>query len=809
MRRRATQGERRCWRHCSGPRRRIRIDLRRLSAEETGRQVAAIVGSSADTITVGTVHERSGGNPYLVEELIALAADDSGTVPTTPRDIVLARLVSLDPAAQRVIQAMAVGDPVVGVRHLPAVVSAELPALRRAIDQALQNGIIVRVGSDGLDDGLAFRHALGREAVLADLLEPERREWHRRWAAALASGSEALLAGRVARHLDAAGEADAALRAYLVDAEARMEALSFGAASASYERALAILDGAGGPRDGARIDDDEVDVLLQRAATAARFAGRPDVALAHLEDWLSRIEPEDVVTRGAALERLGSAKTETGDDIGAIETTRQAVDLLADGPPTMLARALVALAMTLVHSVRLDGVVDIVDQAIAIARTEDLPAVEAMALSQRGIVAALTSQPAAANADLSRSWELALGCGDIEAILLAALNRPLAGEAAGDFAAAVDVGLEGLAEIDRRGAIGSFDGLGLITNVAAVQVLLGRWVEADAWLAKADRADALGQVRNETLLTRAWLAAFRGEREACRQFLQEPSGAIGPQSDCYIQIIAGEAANLAGSPTEALAAAIEGSTRVAPPGNLTGYLQRAHLASVAVTAAIALDRGAPHGRGGPDVDHRASVTALASAAQDSRAMQPGHGTAPEADAWLAEADAGMATLTGQPDIEPHRVAVERWVELGFPYREAWERLRLAEALLRSVPARGQRDDVSRELEVAHRIAIDLGAGPLGSEVEAVARRSRIVLGGGRHVETASLPSMPARPDLTERERDVLDLVAEGRSNREIAETLYISPKTAGVHVSNILAKLGVRTRVEAATAALRDDLLRK
>ncbi|HXQ54555.1 MAG TPA: response regulator transcription factor, partial [Actinomycetes bacterium] len=105
---------------------------------------------------------------------------------------------------------------------------------------------------------------------------------------------------------------------------------------------------------------------------------------------------------------------------------------------------------------------------------------------------------------------------------------------------------------------------------------------------------------------------------------------------------------------------------------------------------------------------------------------------------------------------------------------------------------------------AHQTAVELGAAPLRAELEALARRGRLDLGSEATAVAAAKPSSPLDPlGLTAREQEVLALVAIGRTNAQIAETLFISPKTATVHVSNILTKLGVRNRVEAATVAHR------
>ena len=136
---------------------------------------------------------------------------------------------------------------------------------------------------------------------------------------------------------------------------------------------------------------------------------------------------------------------------------------------------------------------------------------------------------------------------------------------------------------------------------------------------------------------------------------------------------------------------------------------------------------------------------------------------------------------------------------------AYARWREGEALL---AARGLRA-AAAALRQAHEISGRLGAAPLRREIELLAQRARIDL-----VDPAAAPASPhpepspaERLGLTRREQEVLALVAAGRTNRQIAEELFISVKTAGIHVSNILAKLGVASRVEAATTAHRAGLV--
>jgi DNA-binding NarL/FixJ family response regulator len=124
----------------------------------------------------------------------------------------------------------------------------------------------------------------------------------------------------------------------------------------------------------------------------------------------------------------------------------------------------------------------------------------------------------------------------------------------------------------------------------------------------------------------------------------------------------------------------------------------------------------------------------------------------------------------------------------------------AEALL---SGHGARAAATTALQQAHQTAQRLGAAPLLRELEGLARRARIDLTEPQPAGEPA-PARPAEPyGLTPREREVLTLLAEGRTNPQIAGALFISAKTVGIHVSNILAKLGVASRGEAAAVAHR------
>jgi DNA-binding NarL/FixJ family response regulator len=135
------------------------------------------------------------------------------------------------------------------------------------------------------------------------------------------------------------------------------------------------------------------------------------------------------------------------------------------------------------------------------------------------------------------------------------------------------------------------------------------------------------------------------------------------------------------------------------------------------------------------------------------------------------------------------------------YETARTQWRLAEALVEG----GRRDEATAVWRAAHDTASRLRAKPLGAALEDLARRARLDPGNGSQDGHGSGPGgRSPLAALTGREREVLSLIARGMSNREIGTELFITPKTASVHVSNILGKLGAASRTEAAAIAFRE-----
>ncbi|MFI6676341.1 LuxR C-terminal-related transcriptional regulator [Kribbella sp. NPDC050470] len=157
---------------------------------------------------------------------------------------------------------------------------------------------------------------------------------------------------------------------------------------------------------------------------------------------------------------------------------------------------------------------------------------------------------------------------------------------------------------------------------------------------------------------------------------------------------------------------------------------------------------------------------------------------------------------GAGDPDPWLLAATEWAAVGRPHDEARARLRAAEAILAGTPGAVARRTAAEQLTGARRLAERLGAVPLLEQIDKLARLARVDTGRPDPAAVQAKAEVPPQ-GLTDRERQVLALLAGGRTNREIGDALYMSPKTASVHVTHILEKLGVESRVQAAAVAVR------
>jgi DNA-binding CsgD family transcriptional regulator/tetratricopeptide (TPR) repeat protein len=714
------------------------VEVAPLTQADVVRQLEAIAGRPVRAPLAAELHERSGGNPFFVEELFAAGADD---VPATLADAVRVRVGRRSAPAQRLLAVLAAA----GGRADHAVLEALLPDSGPALREARDAGLLT--ADDG---GAALRHGLIGEVVYATLVPAERRELHAALAAALAA--EAAPAAQLAYQWQQAGAHDDALAASVAAGLEAARLYAFAEARTHFERALELWDVAG-----VRVMD-HVE-LLSRAAQAARYAGDRERAVVLGQRALAEVDEKAEPVHAARLyERLGEYAS--WDDLAALERYEHALGLL---PPTASgerARLLAAQGHALMGLRRWEEARVCCEAALAASDAE--PA--AAAGLTLGLVLAFIGDAAAGEERLREALATAerLGAGELAARAYVHLGELL--RLGGAHAEALDAMVTGerlAARLGMRGTFGHF----MYVNAADDLVRLGRWDEAAQRLDEAQRLDLGITAGAMCHATAGHLDALRGDVERSRAHLQRADA------------LAGE-----GLPGEFVAPI---SAAWATLALVEGEPERARRRVAEGLAALGEDK---------DPLYTPALYALGVRAGDERLLSDLDGLLGRS-APVPDALAHRATAYAECGSDPRRweAAATLWEELSEPYPAAYARLRQAEALL---AARGDRGVATALLTASGATADELGAAPLRREVEALARRARLRL------EVAE--ERPAPDDgrlFTRREAEVLKLLAEGLTNRQIAERLFISEKTVGSHVAHIFEKLGVHSRVGAAGRA--------
>ncbi len=787
----------------------LRLELGPFERATVAELLEVLVGRRPDAELLESVLTRSGGNPFFVEQLVVAATEgrDPATLPPRLRDVLLARIGSLPDAAQEVLRAASAAGRRTDDALLTAVLDLPDRDVARGFRELIARGIMT--DADGRPDGIggyAFRHALLQEVIYAELFAGERQRLHAAFARSLAERGEVggvpVDAAELAYHWAEARDAGRAVPA-LVAAGATAEGVyAFAEARRHYERALDLWDQLPGLET---VDGKDRISVMQRAAESAVLSGAYRRAIELGRASIARqqaLADPDAAREGLLHERLRWYLWEAGDRAAAAAAVAAALRLLPGKPPsTARARALGhAAALELLRG-RYTHARRLATEAHETARAAGARSEEALALGVLGWADAVLGSVDEGIATFREGVRIADEIGGVEGIAVARSNLSSLLDRVGRTEEALAEAMAGFAEAERLGVARTYGGT-LLGHAAKALINLGRWDEAEAALDRGLDLDPIGRPAVWLRINKARLDTGRGRFDAAEGELREARAIVEGlgTGDLYHAALLAGIADLAGwrGDVPAIrAAAAEGPTLDADdevPGPALAWLAAYALRGEADEA----ERARAHRDAGREAEAIARGEAIMERVAERRA-EGGDGRRTALEALCA---AELRRLRGARDAAAWERVAAAWEAIGRPYPAAYARFRAAESHLGD---RANRELAEQHLLEAHRTASALRAEPLLREVQLLARQARITV--APTVETPREPELVAPPGerlgLTDREREVLRLVAGGWSNQQIANSLFISRKTASVHVSNILGKLGAATRVEAAAIAHR------
>ncbi|MEU8976206.1 AAA family ATPase [Streptomyces monashensis] len=749
-----------------------RIDLGRLTKSEVTTQLRGLLGHPPTPELSETIYRRSEGNPLLVETVLACGAGPGESLPSSIRDLLVAPLERLAEQTQSVVRAAAVGGVRVGHALLAEVTGLDDPALSTALRPAVASNLLVVEG-----DSYVFRHALIREVIEGELLPGERSVLHVRYGEALERHPHLAPPGRgaleLAHHWHAVAEQhpQRAFAAAWDAAESAEASLAYAEQSRILGTVLDLWDQAPGVVRRLGIGRRSV---LDKAIEAAMLSGEGDHGMKLLATALADVDPAVDPARAAQLLRHRGELRQALGRPGAVDDLRTAARIM---PPQHPDRPRVL--NTLTHRL-LTMPCDV--EGIAIA-AEAIQAAHAACDIQAEVFASINLAYVQARAgDLDRqlprlatSRATAQRIDDHVALMHAFRCEADVLQSAGRYEQAVESAQCGLAAASRAGLSRTF-GPTHAANIAEALIATGRWDEATETLDHSLELAPAPSFRAYLLVLRGSIALARGDlplAESAAAFAHGVFswGTSDAQDLLPLICFASDLALAKGNEAQAVA-------------NVEQTLSRNEAISTPRYLWPLLVLGARVAHASPTLP--AALCELA-------AELPVIGPVQQAQQLTFTAE--TARVRGSSQLSAWDRCATAWGELHQPYQQGLALLRAAEAAAET----SDRQAAAARLRAARHNADLLGAHGLLTDIEQLARLARLPLNSPPHEHR----SPGQHHGLTPREHEVLHLVANGRTNREIAEELYISAKTASVHVSNILAKLGVSSRVQAATTAYR------
>ena len=780
-----------------------RIDLAPFDRDELAEALADILGDTPSGGLVERLFARSEGNPLYTEELLAAGLDGLGAAPQSLRDAFILRIERLPADAQQAARAIAVG------RRLDETTIADVTGIDHVrLHEALREAVGEQVLVAGEDGQLCFRHALLREALYDDLLPGERVELHLALARTfeLRNGTqgdrEMESAATIAGHYAAAGDQPAALRAFVRAATAARSVLAYGEAADLAERALELWPRVEGAD--ALVGLDRVD-LLSIAAEAHANGGDHARTEVLLESALRELDPErDPRRYPELLGRLARTQWQLNRGQEGIATAERALAMLPEDEDSHERVSLLAwLARTRALRGRYRDAISDGERALAAAVGGGHRHSESELLNTVGMARIALGQVEEGERCLRRAIEIAREDDDVDGMAYAYANLADHLNLQGRATEALEVAREGLAATPRRmGRLHDWMNL----TISELEFEIGDWEAARSHLGPW-RLQLIGIPLIFRLIREADLALGIGDEELAERSLVEVEPLVAqssePQWIGVLGSILGELRRRQRDLTAARAAVAQALDRLEVCTDDVARIARVTGIGVRIEADIAQRaRDLRETADERDAIARARIhmSRLKAAAQEG---------GPVESAWRSTGAAEFARARGRNDPSLWLKAGTEWDAISRPYPAAILRWRAAEAFVEADDRVAAASAAGAAFESAER----LGARWLATEVSILCERARLDLTAARAADGAT-EAAPSVSDaggedpfgLTPRERQVLALIAEGATNRQIGAALFMAEKTASVHVSRILSKLGVRSRTQAAAVAHRQRL---
>ena len=780
-----------------------RIELSPFDRDELTEALTDILGAAPKAGLVERLFVRSEGNPLYSEELLAAGLDGRGAAPQSLRDAFILRIERLSSDAQRAARAIAVG------RRLDEGALTELTgAGHDPLQAALREAVAEQVLMSGEDGGFYFRHALLREALYDDLLPGERGELHlalARYYEQAPGGEddrEVERAATIASHYAAAGDQPAALKATIRAALAAREARAYGEAADLAERALELWPRVpDGEKDG-RLDHAG---LLQLAASAHMIGGDWVRGESLLQTALEELDVEEDSTRYAGLlHRLARAQWTLNRGVEGVQTAQRALALLPDDEENEERASLLAwLARTRFLRGRFRDALEDGRQALSATIAAGDRCGEGEVRNTLGMTHVALGHVDEGLGELRQAVEIARETDDIDGLGYAYSNLSDMLSVAGRTRDALAMAQEGLSEIPRR--IGRTHDWMMLT-VAQMAFEAGEWDVAWSHLTPPP-SRLIGLLLIFRQLQEAEVALGVGDEEVAERCLAavEPlvADSSQPQWIGGLGELHGELLRRRRDLEEARGAVARALDRIELCTD--DVMRIAQVSAVGATVEADLAQRARDLR--ERRDERDAVTRARIHAQRLRGAAESGG--PVERALSAVGAAELARARGRSDPKLWARVADQWDEIERPYPAAIARWRQAEAHVEA----GNREAAAGEVGASIAVARRLGAKWLEGEAMALRDRARLELLGEDAREKREKREADGAGEadpfgLTPRERQVLTLIAEGATNRQIGNALFMAEKTASVHVSRILSKLGVQSRTQAAAVAHRMQLSR-